>query len=290
MPKLDTDTLQSSLSAVSAASPKSISLLNNDTDDDIPLMQLYDVAPSLERTRSNSTVSEISQVEEEDQKVCRICLETDEQDGSMIAPCKCSGSMKYVHSQCLRRWRCLSTNRLRPTYFRCDQCFTPYMYGLPKNRSLFYQVLNRLSAKWISIGLLAIGTILMIFATGALTLLTLDGHIGQLLEKNDFQWLVKSPNGVCIVFNDQHFCIDGWAYMFLLGTFVVGLCSFANVGILLNIKYETSFTNLSLLAFISILGLGRLCIILHSLYIRIKREFLLMAMSDIELVDYEAHK
>ncbi|MCQ2820890.1 MAG: FHA domain-containing RING-CH finger protein, partial [archaeon] len=38
--------------------------------------------------------------------VCRICLENeiDEIDDPLIQPCKCSGSLKYIHLQCLRHW------------------------------------------------------------------------------------------------------------------------------------------------------------------------------------------
>ena len=40
-------------------------------------------------------------------KVCRICLEDEEdfQSGNpFITPCKCMGSMKYIHVKCLREW------------------------------------------------------------------------------------------------------------------------------------------------------------------------------------------
>jgi len=36
--------------------------------------------------------------------VCRICLHH-EGGGDLVAPCKCSGSIKYVHKDCLRTWR-----------------------------------------------------------------------------------------------------------------------------------------------------------------------------------------
>mmetsp|Transcript_58021 Transcript_58021/g.186398 ORF Transcript_58021/g.186398 Transcript_58021/m.186398 type:complete len:377 (-) Transcript_58021:56-1186(-) len=37
---------------------------------------------------------------------CRICLSSDEDGlGALVAPCNCSGSMRYVHVQCLRTWR-----------------------------------------------------------------------------------------------------------------------------------------------------------------------------------------
>ncbi|GER35148.1 RING/FYVE/PHD zinc finger superfamily protein [Striga asiatica] len=39
----------------------------------------------------------------DEQIQCRICLETDGRD--FIAPCKCKGTSKYVHRECLDHWR-----------------------------------------------------------------------------------------------------------------------------------------------------------------------------------------
>ena len=39
--------------------------------------------------------------------ICRICLDgdlKDEPDNPLISPCNCSGSMKYVHLECLATW------------------------------------------------------------------------------------------------------------------------------------------------------------------------------------------
>ena len=39
------------------------------------------------------------------QKICRICLgEENEDENPLITICKCSGSMKYIHTECLRDW------------------------------------------------------------------------------------------------------------------------------------------------------------------------------------------
>jgi hypothetical protein len=42
----------------------------------------------------------------------------------LIYPCKCSGSVKYVHVKCLEKWReaCYGTDG----YLRCHQCKSPY--------------------------------------------------------------------------------------------------------------------------------------------------------------------
>lgn len=38
------------------------------------------------------------------QEVCRICYDSGEENNPLIAPCKCAGSMQYVHLKCLRKW------------------------------------------------------------------------------------------------------------------------------------------------------------------------------------------
>ena len=38
-------------------------------------------------------------------KSCRICLgEENEDENELISPCKCSGTMKYIHLKCLQEW------------------------------------------------------------------------------------------------------------------------------------------------------------------------------------------
>jgi hypothetical protein len=46
-------------------------------------------------------------------KTCRICHDTDD---PLFYPCKCSGSIKYVHAECLKHW--LHVNRRK----NCEVC------------------------------------------------------------------------------------------------------------------------------------------------------------------------
>lgn len=39
-----------------------------------------------------------------DQQICRICLSEEEPDNTLINPCSCTGSMKYIHITCLKEW------------------------------------------------------------------------------------------------------------------------------------------------------------------------------------------
>jgi len=43
---------------------------------------------------------------------CKICLGGEEEEdelGRLISPCKCKGTIKYVHLECLNRWRKVPT-------------------------------------------------------------------------------------------------------------------------------------------------------------------------------------
>lgn len=44
------------------------------------------------------------------ESICRICLDNDPK--YMIQPCKCDGTMKYVHSTCLKQW-CYKSNNYK---------------------------------------------------------------------------------------------------------------------------------------------------------------------------------
>ncbi|XP_022774925.1 E3 ubiquitin-protein ligase MARCH8-like isoform X2 [Durio zibethinus] len=56
-----------------------------------------------------------------DQIQCRICLETDGRD--FIAPCKCKGTSKYVHRECLDHWRAVKEGF---AFAHCTTCKAPY--------------------------------------------------------------------------------------------------------------------------------------------------------------------
>jgi len=61
--------------------------------------------------------------------LCRICYQGRE-DGPLFSPCKCSGSMKYVHVKCLEKWREFSPNP--KSIVQCDYCKYEYHLYRPK--------------------------------------------------------------------------------------------------------------------------------------------------------------
>ncbi|KAK8730264.1 hypothetical protein OTU49_008184 [Cherax quadricarinatus] len=64
--------------------------------------ELYDVslvpAPPMERCASSASTFSFSQ------DICRICHCEGDQESPLIAPCYCSGSLRYVHQSCLQQW------------------------------------------------------------------------------------------------------------------------------------------------------------------------------------------
>lgn len=64
-----------------------------------------------------------------DDRICRICHdgEDDGEAGRLFRPCRCSGTMAWVHVECLDTWRNVSSNS--DSFFCCDQCHYRYEFG-----------------------------------------------------------------------------------------------------------------------------------------------------------------
>jgi E3 ubiquitin-protein ligase DOA10 len=60
-----------------------------------------------------------------EEDTCRICME----GGTLISPCLCKGTMKYVHESCLTTWR--NMNPSSSSYTKCNQCAYPYQFQSP---------------------------------------------------------------------------------------------------------------------------------------------------------------
>lgn len=78
---------------------------------------------------------------------CHICLDETAKDLSnpLISPCKCSGTMKYIHLKCLRLWmnqniqvkqRANCTN-IAWKLLECELCKTPYPFAVYFNGKIY---------------------------------------------------------------------------------------------------------------------------------------------------------
>jgi len=102
---------------------------NNDKNHAIDERQLKLQAPAFQRVwrsglddaNDNDANNEANEIED-DEKVCRICLEEDSPE-TMIAPCRCKGGSKWVHRECLDEWR---TNEKDRAFSKCTECLFEY--------------------------------------------------------------------------------------------------------------------------------------------------------------------
>ena len=62
-----------------------------------------------------------------DISICRICLEEEPDISKLINPCRCDGSSKYVHIDCLNQWRIISERDGNEGSNKCMECKTEYI-------------------------------------------------------------------------------------------------------------------------------------------------------------------
>jgi len=73
---------------------------------------------------------------------CRICFELENNEYIFISPCDCKGTSKYVHLECLQKWRKL--NRGRYAYDRCMECTKEYLIRKKyKNENFIFKIKTR---------------------------------------------------------------------------------------------------------------------------------------------------
>jgi len=129
-----------------------LKIINVDDDDD------DFVAENMEFFKNNIDINEFSN--SNDNRVCRICfggVNDVIESGKLISPCKCKGSMKYVHVNCLNEWRLASANNT--SYYQCDQC--KYKYHFQRTK-----LANFISNKFSILLITILITYLYIFFTG----------------------------------------------------------------------------------------------------------------------------
>jgi hypothetical protein len=70
-------------------------------------------------------------------KLCRICFEAETVTSELISPCKCSGSIKWVHEECLKTWILGNRDELQGS--SCELCSYEYKMNLEVKSELNYK-------------------------------------------------------------------------------------------------------------------------------------------------------
>ncbi|KAH9331546.1 hypothetical protein KI387_003654, partial [Taxus chinensis] len=93
--------------------------------EEIEQMRGANVGEGFEPTTSGSNTNNnlMDETGEEDEDACRICRTNGDSENPLYYPCACSGSIKYVHQDCLLQWLNHSNAR------QCEVCKHPFSFS-----------------------------------------------------------------------------------------------------------------------------------------------------------------
>lgn len=90
--------------------------------------------------------SEAAETVPQSERICKICHSACNEASPYAHPCKCKGSLKFIHVECLNEWLKLTKTK------KCDICNYPFKFekkfkiGTPKNVPFYYILLFALKA------------------------------------------------------------------------------------------------------------------------------------------------
>lgn len=113
----------------------------------------------------------------EEDAQCRICYGGAEA-GPLVTPCRCRGTMRFVHAHCLNEWRTSSANA--NSFNRCDQCGFAYQY----RRTTAASLLKHPATAWLAT-LLALA---LVTALGATLPFAPERRVYRFLEWYPWRW------------------------------------------------------------------------------------------------------
>ncbi|KAI9692694.1 MAG: hypothetical protein M1820_009444 [Bogoriella megaspora] len=92
------------------------------TTEEVPGPSKSNDSPDIMNDPAYATNTEKSEKGSEDVDTCRICRGEGTEDEPLFYPCKCSGSIKFVHQDCLMEWLSHSHKK------HCELCKTPFRF------------------------------------------------------------------------------------------------------------------------------------------------------------------
>ncbi len=94
----------------------------------------------------------------QEEKICRICYENDSKE-KLYCPCKCDGTIKWIHKSCLDKWKDISGKNY------CSQCNYKYVYKKEYKYLIYKYLDNKIFPKILTFLFL----ILSIITTGLIS-------------------------------------------------------------------------------------------------------------------------
>lgn len=100
--------------------------------------------------------------------ICKICHMTAKENDPLISPCRCSGTMQYIHCGCLMRWLEISSKRSRKPA-SCELC--QYQYHWHKKFKVRHWQFPRCSRRDKILHFLFIISVLVMIACATITIM-----------------------------------------------------------------------------------------------------------------------
>jgi hypothetical protein len=145
------------------------------------------------------------------EKCCRICQDPDTNTSELIVPCKCKGTIKYVHRHCLDEWRLTYTNF---SYYKCPNCLYDYTIEDLNPENSWYKYLYKALIFLESLSAIVIVQLLLI---GLSTL------IYNLDTEREFE------NDYCSFIKNEKVCYYFVTYIIIAIAFIIALLFFVVV-------------------------------------------------------------
>lgn len=93
-------------------------------------------------------------------KACRICYEGEDLNNYLIQPCKCEGSMKYIHEECLKKW--IDSNKKA---LSCEICGSQFYVRFQMEKKFSKFLFSRYCKKIIKAVLMGLVVLIVFFIT-----------------------------------------------------------------------------------------------------------------------------
>lgn len=150
-------------------------------------------------------------------KKTRVYQSEDPALGRLISPCRCKGSVKYVHEGCIKMWR-----NQNPSAYTCGRC--RYAYQLAR-LSWAQRLRSPVLALALTVSILLATIFLLGFVADPILGLWLD-PVGTIADTVASGSLSAAQERLEILDDDPDLDL-GWAEHFLKGLFSLGLLGFA---------------------------------------------------------------
>lgn len=131
-------------------------------------------------------------------KVCRICL-VEQEEPTRPSPCKCSGSLGYVHTSCLDAW-IAQTNHVT-----CEICHYPIQSSTQTFRSWLYLWFLHYVTRSLVLFFKVVNKVFMFVCYYILVITAVQLAIDSVLLRKELEkWLVKSIDEVFLGFHKMY--------------------------------------------------------------------------------------